>query len=141
MNYDFEKFKKLYNLETNEDKEEKLKNCSEQATIDIFANKPQEDLDNNALFNELIEDEPDIMENTLEIKNFKLDEETIEILSLDEPKEEKPLEKPKKKKWWHLPWTTVNDHHLENAFVNCAVLGFITAGMGYGMLAYIISHI
>ena len=140
MNYDFEKFKKLYNLETNEDKEKEIKKASEPATMDIFSGKNLEN--NNALFDELIEDEPvDIMENTLEIKNFELDNEAIEILDLGEDKKEEAKGKPKKKKWWHLPMTTVTEHHLENAFVNCAVLGFITAGMGYGMITYIISHI
>lgn len=137
MNYNFDEFKKLYNLETKDEKDSNLKVASEPATMDIFSSKIEDESD-NSLFDELMEADSDIMENTMEIKNFKLDDDAIEILDLGEDKKE---EKPKKKKWWHLPWTTVNDHHLENAFVNCAVLGFITAGMGYGMLAYIISHI
>lgn len=46
---------------------------------------------------------------------------------------------PKKRKF--LPWSVVDKNHLQVAFVNCAVLGFITYAFGYGVLLYIINNI
>lgn len=74
------------------------------------------------------------LENTMEIDTFELENEMSELL-------EPSSTLVKKKKWWNLPITVAEDHHLENAFVSCAILGFITASMGTGFLTYILNHI
>ena len=51
------------------------------------------------------------------------------------------LEVPEKPKRRFLPWSIVESHHLQAAFVDCAILGFITAAFGYGMLYFIINNI
>ncbi len=78
------------------------------------------------------------LEDTLEIDTFELDNELGVLL---EDHDEKKKEAKPRKKWFHLPITVAEDHHLEHAFVNCAVLGFITAAMGSGMLMYILNQI
>lgn len=94
-------------------------------------------MDNN-LLDELISEheiKEDPLEKTLEIETFELGEDEKELLKTKEPEQEK------KKKWWHLPITIAEEHHLEYAFVHCSILGFVTAFIGAGMLTYIINHI
>ncbi len=92
---------------------------------------------NNSLLEELMnETNYDIMENTLELDTLKLEDDEAQMLTPPVKKE-----KTKKRKWYHLPITTAEDHHLEYAFVHCSILGFITAFMGLGMFAYIMNHI
>lgn len=153
MNYDFDNFKKRYGLEddvtSSFDELENVENDDSlynelipsstynlEDTIRLEKNAFEQinpitisDSDEKDEVSDFFEDE---LEKTLEIDTFKLDYELEELLE--------PVKK-EKKKWWHLPISTANDHHLEHAFVNCAVLGFITAAMGSGMLLYIINHI
>ncbi len=153
MNYDFDNFKKRYGLEddvtSSFDELENVENDDSlynelipsstynlEDTIRLEKNTFEQinpitisDSDEKDEVSDFFEDE---LEKTLEIDTFKLDYELEELLE--------PVKK-EKKKWWHLPISTANDHHLEHAFVNCAVLGFITAAMGSGMLLYIINHI
>ncbi len=89
-----------------------------------------------SLLDELIDETKDPLEKTLEIKNFNLEEDELNILNIEETK--KP-EKKKKRKF--LPMTTAEENHLQYAFVHCSILGFITAFIGGGMLAYIINNI
>lgn len=159
MNYDFDNLKKRYGLEEEEnissfDELDDIENDDSlynelipsstynlEDTIkfekDVLEQindvKPITISDSENEISEIFEDE---LEKTLEIDTFKLDYELEELLEPEARKKE-----TKKRKWWHLPMSTANDHHLEHAFVNCAVLGFITAAMGSGMLLYIINHI
>lgn len=151
MNYDFESFKKLYGLDDNKDVNSKDTLSSEVSVLDELENEA-------SLYDELVTPndlnlehemvyevkstpladifKDDELEKTLKIDSFKLDSEMAEVL------EPTPISevKTKKKKKRLLPFTVAEDHHLEYAFAHCAVLGFITAAMGSGMLIYILNH-
>jgi len=142
MNYDFEEFKKLYGLDSKDDSSITSESKEETSLYDELMTTNSEKIDNLFLDSdaptpsiESIEDE-DKLEKTMEIDTFELDNELQETLEPPLIKEEKP----KKKKRFHLPFTIADSHHLEYAFAHCAVLGFITAAMGSGMLIYILNH-
>ena len=107
----------------------------EETSTDIF------DGFKNPLKEEKKQDNNDSMlEKTLEIEtldlNFYLDKDQ----KVEKPEEETiakevkvvPEEIKKKKK---------KDHTIQESFINCSVLGFITAFMGAGWLINIINHI
>lgn len=154
MNYDFESFKKLYGLDNDDKKSEDILTPEfmelekQENEVSLFDELNVYESDNISDVNKEIKKTPipspkkinevhDNLEKTMEIDKFDLDHEMKKAL---EPTEEKTEEKPKKKKKFHLPMTTSKDHHLEYAFAHCAVLGFITAAMGSGMLIYILNN-
>lgn len=144
MNYDFEEFKKLYGIDSKDDSSMTSETNEETSLYDELMTTSSEKFDNLILDNDVptpsiesIKDEAqNDLEKTMEIDTFELDYEMSEALEPPLIKEEKP----KKKKRFHLPFTTADSHHLEYAFAHCAVLGFITAAMGSGMLIYILNH-
>lgn len=156
MNYNFDDFKKLYGLDNNDKKEDILtpefkaleKQENEVSLFEELNSSDTEALENNVTIpNKEIKKTPipspkkvnkvhENLENTMEIDSFKLDNEISKMLEPVKLEEETP----KKKKRFHLPFTTADSHHLEYAFAHCAVLGFITAAMGSGMLIYILNH-
>ena len=144
MNYDFESFKKMYGLDDDKDENSKDILSSEFSVLDELddclyeelSNDLEKDLDETPTLSEImLEESDDNLEKTMEIDTFEFDSEMAECL---EPEPVKEVKTKKKKKL--LPWTVAEDHHLEYAFAHCAVLGFITAAMGSGMLLYIINH-
>lgn len=154
MNYDFESFKKLYGLDNGDKKDENILTPEfmelekQENEVSLFDELNVYESNNISVPNKEIKKTPipspkknnkvhDNLENTMEIETFDLDHEMKKALEVAEEKKE---EKPKKKKKFHLPMTTSKDHHLEYAFAHCAVLGFITAAMGSGMLIYILNH-
>ena len=155
MNYDFESFKKMYGLDdrkSDDSKDDLSDDFSVLDELDSGNNLYDELVPSNNLSEEIVheikEESPtpsngtlknefeDKLEKTMEIDSFELEPEMIEVLEPIPVKEIKPKEKKKL-----LPLTVAKDHHLEYAFAHCAVLGFITAAMGSGMLIYIINHI
>lgn len=146
---DYEKFKALYN-DNNFKKEKKIK----KDVVDLFDELDEEP--NTPLEHKIKTPGLDMEPEILEIPPRKEEEEmaqtkninlvnlnglsrkvmpTVEKIYNGENKEETPKRK------WFLPWTTDESHHLQNAFVNCSVLGFITMAIGASQLFYIITHI
>lgn len=138
---DYKMFLELYNDKNKQKKKEENNETMEEEVKDIF-----DELDDFEGFEDIEKPvattndcEDDTLENTAKINTYEIKELinknihkiTTDVLS----------NKPEKKKKTFLPWTTDQDFHLQRAFVNCSVLGFITMAIGYSQLFYIISHL
>ncbi len=159
--YNYEKLKELYESDNYTPDNSSINTSKQATTVDIFdefselndfVNEPEpprfrlepEVLDITPKPDVSLFAPEDDMNKTRNIDLHELQTELSKpeiVDTIDKIYNGEPLNYEKPKRKIRLPWTVANDHHLENAFVNCAVLGFITAAIGSGMLIYIINHI
>lgn len=137
---DYKMFLDLYNDKNKESKiKDEVKDIFDELDEIDFKDTFDEkkDFENDPIEPEIIGVSDPMFENTAEIEVLSLDSLNDDVI---ETTKEILDDKPKKKRRF-LPWTIDEDYHLQRAFVNCAVLGFITMAIGYGELFYIICHI